>query len=73
MIPVGYERIRLESHGEWWLAEFAINGRRAEPFWVHKSIRDNPQYRTEDGFYSYLCASADTMLEQFGTPEAVRV
>jgi hypothetical protein len=56
----------MESHGEWWLAQLAVSGTPTEPFWVHKSVRDDPRYHTEDGFMVYLCSSADSMLEQFG-------
>lgn len=67
-----YEIMRLESHGEWWLAQLAVDQIPTEPFWVHKSVREDPRFRTEDGFMSYLCGSADSMLEQFGDARSNR-
>lgn len=59
-----YELLSLESHGEWYICQFAINDHLVEAFWEHKSIRDS--YLTEDSFMSYLRGRADSLLTEFG-------
>lgn len=59
-----YELISLESHREWYLVQFAINGHLTQSFWEHKSVRD--RYPREVDFMSYLQGRADEMYSQFG-------
>ena len=62
-----YELIHLSTHGEFYLAQFAVDGHLTESFWVHRSIRDDPRHRSEAAFMAKLADYAETMLEQFGT------
>jgi hypothetical protein len=59
-----YELISLETHNEWYLIQFAINGKLTQAFWEHKSVRD--RYPSDSLFMSYLKARAHAMLENFG-------
>ena len=59
-----YELIAYESHGEWLICQFAVDGCLTEAFWEHKSTRD--RYRTETEFMRYLQGRADAMYAEFG-------
>lgn len=59
-----YELISLETHREWYLVQFAVNGTLTQSFWEHKSVHE--RYPTEDLFMAHLRSRADAMLDQFG-------
>lgn len=59
-----HELICLETHGDLYLAQFAVDGHLTESFWVHKSIRE--AFPREEDFMAKLTAYADTMYEQYG-------
>jgi hypothetical protein len=63
-VDTRYELVSFESHGEFYLVQFAINGALAEAFWEHKSSRED--YRTEDAFMSHLRSRALSLYDQFG-------
>ena len=59
-----YELTSFETHREWYLIQFAVNGSLTQSFWEHKSIRD--QYSRESDFMDYLKRRALSMYEEFG-------
>lgn len=59
-----YELISLETHRDWYLAQFAVDGHLTQSFWEHKSIRN--RYPTEAAFMQYLKLRASDMLHEFG-------
>lgn len=59
-----YELISLETHGEFYLAQFAHDGQLAEAFWEHKSSRD--RFVTEHDWMNHLVRRSLQLLDEYG-------
>ena len=59
-----HELVSLETHGEFYLIQFAHRGQLAEAFWEHKSTRS--KYGTERGWMAYLCERSQQLLNEYG-------
>lgn len=61
---MGLEIIHLDTEGEFWLAQCAVNNRLAVPFSFHKSVRD--EFQNDRQFFDYLQRQSEHLLEQYG-------
>jgi hypothetical protein len=62
------------NHGEYYLAQLAVDGVPSVPFHVHKSVRE--QFPQEESFMDYLGRMAEAVIRRCGDarnpfPEAV--
>jgi hypothetical protein len=59
-----HELVSLETHGEFYLVQFAHHGQLSEAFWEHKSTRS--KFGTEREFMAHLARRSQQLLDEYG-------
>jgi hypothetical protein len=61
---IGLIELDAMNHGEYYLAQLAIDGVPSVPFHVHKSVRE--KFPKEEDFMAYLARMAKTVIARCG-------
>lgn len=64
VMPKHVSRVRFGKIGEYFEAQYAIDGVLAPPVSIHAS--DRPRYKSDDEFEQMLIRQSETMIEVFG-------
>lgn len=61
-----YELVHLSTVGDCYLAQLAVEGHLTQSFYVHRAIRLDPRFESEESFMVKLCEYADQMYAEYG-------